>query len=211
MTTLPPQSSGPFQPAFRPVPPPPTPEGGMALVAQSEESYYSVPQAQSEPEPTLEQNEESKPVSTKPKRKRLNPDSLWTLGIAVTLVFMLIAASFIASFAAIYDVAEYTGVPAEWRWVFPVFIDIAIAAYTISLFIFRANKRPILMTMIGLLLFASLSVLANVAHVLAYWDGTLPDYRAWIGVALAASAPIGVLLASEEIARLAFVQVDEDE
>jgi len=202
-------ASGPFQPAARPVPPPPTPQTGMARVVDEgeiEQEYNDIPVPPAIVEPALTE----KPVKKKRKHKRLNPDSIWTLAIAVFLVFSLIAASFIASFAAIYEVAEYTGVAAEWRWVFPVFIDIAIAAYTISLFIFRANKRPIFMTLVGLILFASLSVLANIAHVLAYWDGTLPDYRAWMGVALAASAPIGVLLASEEIARLAFVEVDEE-
>jgi len=203
--SMPQLPSGPFQPATKPVPPPPpAPTYGMANVV-SEPDY----EERVEPlTPTAVMS--VPPVEPKKKHKRLNPDSLWTLGVAVFLVFSLIAASFIASFAAIYDVAEYTGVAAEWRWVFPVFIDIAIAAYTISLFIFRANKKPIFMTLVGLILFASLSVLANIAHVLAYWDGTLPDYRAWMGVALAASAPIGVLLASEEIARLAFVEVDEE-
>jgi hypothetical protein len=52
--------------------------------------------------------------------------------------------------------------------------------------------------------FASISVLANISHTLSYWDGDLVDYRAWVGVAITASAPIAVLLAAEEIARLAF-------
>jgi len=189
------------------VPPPPAHQDGIARVVADEEmdaQRYDISEQSFSPVLPSES-------SPKKKRRRLNPDSIWTLIVAVVLVFSLIAASFIASFAAIYEVAEYTGVSAEWRWVFPVFIDIAIAAYTISLFIFRANKRPIFMTLVGLILFAGLSVFANVVHVLAYWDGTLPDYRAWMGVALAASAPIGVLLASEEIARLAFVEIDEDE
>lgn len=152
-------------------------------------------------------------ADTVKRHTRLNPDSIVALIIAVVLVFGLILASFIASFAAIYEVSEYTGV-GWWRWVFPVFIDMAILAYTISLFIFRARKRPIKMTVLGLLLFASLSIAANVAHVVAYWEtqmaiGESLDYRAWVGVALAASAPIGVLMASEEIARLAFVDPED--
>jgi hypothetical protein len=54
--------------------------------------------------------------------------------------------------------------------------------------------------------FASISVIANVSHTLSYWDGALLDYRAWVGVAITASAPIAVLLAAEEIARLAFAK-----
>lgn len=219
-----PSNFGPFQPATQPVPPPP-PLNGMANVVESAPPVYveELPvylEEPPEPEdaefvlPSSDQTEEP-PVKRKKKKKkhhRIDPDSLPVLITAVSLVFILIAASFLASFAAIYEVALYTGVSQDWRWVFPVFIDAAITAYTISLFVFRANKRSIKLTLVGLSFFALLSVLANIAHVLAYWNGELPDYRAWIGVALAAAAPIGVLMASEEIARLAFVDdADEDD
>lgn len=193
-------SPSPYTSAVRPVPPPPV--EGIAHVI---------------PEDSLRTSEawlslQASEAAATPKRvsKRLRPDSIGALILAILLVFGLIAASFVASFAAIYEVAQYTGVADGYRWVFPVFIDMAIAAYTISLFIFRWRHAPIKWTITGLLLFASLSILANVAHVLAYWNGELPDYRAWIGVLLAASAPIGVLMASEEIARLAFVEDDDE-
>jgi hypothetical protein len=55
-----------------------------------------------------------------------------------------------------------------------------------------------------LVFFAGISVIANIAHTLAFWEGSLIDYRAWVGVLITASAPIAVLLAAEEISRLAF-------
>jgi hypothetical protein len=62
---------------------------------------------------------------------------------------------------------------------------------------------------VGLLGFALVSVMANVTHTIAFWDGSLLDYRAWMGVLITASAPIAVLLASEEITRLAFEKTDK--
>jgi len=77
-------------------------------------------------------------------------------------------------------------------------------AYTIALIVFKARGESVWRTVVGLVGFAAISVIANVSHTLAYWDGNLVDYRAWVGVAITASAPIAVLLAAEEIARLAF-------
>jgi hypothetical protein len=137
---------------------------------------------------------------------RINPDSRAMLYVAVGLVFVLMGSSFAVSFSGIYDVSEFTGLPVWLQFMPALFIDAAILAYTISLFIFKARGESTWRTMAGLMGFALLSVLANIAHTLNFWDGDLADYRAWIGVAITASAPIAVLLASEEIARLAFIK-----
>jgi hypothetical protein len=82
-------------------------------------------------------------------------------------------------------------------------------AYTIALIVFKARGESVWRTVVALIGFASISVIANVAHTVSYWDGNLLDFRAWVGVAITASAPIAVLLAAEEISRLAF-QKKED-
>lgn len=137
---------------------------------------------------------------------RINPDSRGMLYVAVGLVFVLMGSSFAVSFSGIYDVSEFTGIPVWLQFMPALFIDAAILAYTISLFVFKARGESTWRTMAGLMGFAALSVLANIAHTLNFWEGDLADYRAWIGVAITASAPIAVLLASEEIARLAFIK-----
>ena len=138
---------------------------------------------------------------------RINPDSRGTLWIALILVFLLMLSSFIVSFSGIWDISQYTGLPAVLQWVPAVFIDAAILAYTISLFVFKARGEGTWRTVIWLFAFAGISVGANVAHTLDYLS-TIGvgngDYRLWIGVAITASAPIAVLAASEEISRLAF-------
>jgi hypothetical protein len=140
----------------------------------------------------------------KSQSARINPDSIPVLAVAVSLVGVLMISSFIVSFSGLYDASEWTGLPEYFRWLPALFIDAAILAYTIALIVFKARGESVWRTVLGLVGFATISVLANVSHTLAYWDGSLVDYRAWIGVAITASAPIAVLLAAEEIARLAF-------
>jgi hypothetical protein len=138
---------------------------------------------------------------------RINPDSRGTLWIAVVLVFILMVSSFTVSFSGIWEISQYTGLPVFLQWVPALFIDAAILAYTISLFVFKARGESTWRTVLWLFAFAAVSVAANVAHTLDYLSETgvgAGDYRLWIGVAITASAPIAVLAASEEISRLAF-------
>jgi hypothetical protein len=140
----------------------------------------------------------------KPKRARINPDSIPVLATAVALVAVLMISSFIVSFSGIYDASAWTGLPENFRWLPALFIDAAILAYTIALIVFKARGESIVRTVLALGFFAGISVVANIAHTLAFWEGSFVDYRAWVGVVITASAPIAVLLAAEEISRLAF-------
>jgi hypothetical protein len=138
------------------------------------------------------------------KSKRINPDALPVLYTAVALVSILMLSSFVVSFSGIYEVSAWTGLPSILQWLPAFFIDAAILAYTISLVVFKARGESTWRTLAGLSGFAAMSVIANIAHTVNHWNGQLVDYRGWIGVAITAAAPIAVLLASEEITRLAF-------
>jgi hypothetical protein len=144
-----------------------------------------------------------KVVTTK-KKNRINPDALPVLYTAVALVSVLMIASFVVSFSGIYEVSAWTGLPVVLQWLPALFIDAAILAYTISLVVFKARGESTWRTLAGLTGFALVSVVANVAHTVSFWEGNLTDFRSWIGVGITAAAPIAVLLASEEITRLAF-------
>lgn len=149
------------------------------------------------------------PEKSKPKSRRINPDAIPVLATAVALVSLLMITSFAVSFNGIYDVSAWTGLPAFLQWLPAVFIDAAILAYTISLVVFKARGESTWRTLTGLTAFAAVSVVANIAHTLSFWNGSLADFRAWVGVLITAAAPIAVLLASEEITRLAFEQPTE--
>lgn len=144
------------------------------------------------------------PVVERRTSPRINPDAIPVLATAVALVSLLMITSFAVSFSGIYEVSAWTGLPAFLQWLPAVFIDAAILAYTISLIVFKARGESVWRTLLGLSGFATVSVVANISHTLSFWDGSLTDFRAWVGVLITASAPIAVLLASEEITRLAF-------
>jgi hypothetical protein len=167
------------------------------------------PSHRQEPEMNYQIQEAPEVKLPKPQSARINPDSIPVLAVAVSLVGVLMISSFIVSFSGLYDASEWTGLPEYFRWLPALFIDAAILAYTIALIVFKARGESVWRTVLGLVGFATISVLANVSHTLAYWDGSLVDYRAWIGVAITASAPIAVLLAAEEIARLAFQKQEQ--
>ena len=150
-----------------------------------------------------------KPAS-KRKSARINPDAIPVLATAVALVTVLMVTSFSVSFSGIYTVSAWTGLPTNLQWLPALFIDAAILAYTIALVVFKARGESTWRTLTGLSAFAAISVIANIAHTVAFWNGSLADYRAWIGTMITAAAPIAVLLASEEITRLAFAQPDSE-
>ena len=152
---------------------------------------------------TVNDKKEEKVIEV-PKRKRINPDAIPVLATATGLVSLLMVSSFAVSFSGLYQVSAWTGIPEYIQWLPAFFIDAAILAYTISLIVFKARGESVWRTLTGLVAFALISVIANVSHTVSYWGGSLTDFRAWIGVLITASAPIAVLLASEEITRLAF-------
>lgn len=158
------------------------------------------------------ESEAEMPIVKIPKAKsdspRLNPDAKPVLITAVALVSLLMVSSFAVSFSGLYDVSAWTGLPVVLQWLPALFIDAAILAYTIALIVFKARGESVWRTIFGLSGFALVSVIANVSHTISYWGGSLSDFRAWIGVLVTASAPIAVLLASEEITRLAFEKAD---
>ena len=143
------------------------------------------------------------------KSARIDPDAVPVLVTAVAMVALLMISSFAVSFSGIYEVSAWTGIPKFLQWLPALFIDAAILAYTISLIVFKARGESTWRTTLGLAGFALVSVVANATHTLAFWGGSLLDYRAWMGVVITASAPVAVLLASEEITRLAFEKTDK--
>lgn len=158
----------------------------------------------SEPNLSVDRFKQTNNINSIKKSNRINPDSLPVLYTAVALVSLLMITSFTVSFSGIYEVSAWTGLPVVLQWLPALFIDAAILAYTISLVVFKARGESTWRTLAGLTGFATMSVVANIAHTLNFWQGSLIDYRAWVGVAITALAPIAVLLASEEITRLAF-------
>lgn len=142
-------------------------------------------------------------------RTRINPDSRKMLWFTIVLVGLLGFTSFVVSFNGLHDVAAWVGLPWWLRWAVPVFIDIAILAYSMAAVIHRARNEPVALTWLTLGVFTSVSVVANAAHALAVGEGSTV-VQSWIGAAIASAAPLSVFAATEELSRLAFGIESED-
>lgn len=141
---------------------------------------------------------------------RINPDSRPVLWFTVFLVALLGITSFMVSFNGLHDVASWVGLPGWLRWTVPVFIDIAILAYSMAAVIHRARGEAVALTWATLMVFTLISVFANGAHALAVGEGQTA-LQSWIGAAIAAAAPLSVFAATEELSRLAFGKPEAEE
>ena len=131
---------------------------------------------------------------------RINPDSIVTLWLTVGLVCFLAVASFMVSFTGLHEVAAWAGLPVWLRWAVPVFIDVAILAYTMAVLIHRHRGERTWASWVSLAGFTLFSVVANAAHALSI--GHPDDGQRIIGAAVAALAPVAVFAATEQLGRL---------
>lgn len=131
---------------------------------------------------------------------RINPDSITTLWLTVGLVCFLAVASFMVSFTGLHEVAAWAGLPVWLRWAVPVFIDVAILAYTMAVLIHRHRGERTWASWVSLAGFTFFSMVANGAHALSI--GHPDDVQRIIGAAVAALAPVAVFAATEQLGRL---------
>lgn len=132
---------------------------------------------------------------------RINPDSIVTLWLTVGLVCFLAVASFMVSFTGLHEVAEWAGLPLWLRWAVPVFIDVAILAYTMAVLIHRHRGERTWASWVSLAGFTLFSMIANGAHALSIPHPD--DVQRVIGAAVASMAPVAVFAATEQLGRLA--------
>jgi hypothetical protein len=137
---------------------------------------------------------------TECRTERINPDSMVTLWLTVGLVGFLAVASFMVSFTGLHEVAAWAGLPEWLRWAVPIFIDVAILAYTLAVLIHRHRGERTWASWLSLAGFTVFSMVANGAHALSIPH---PDAgQQIIGAAVASLAPLAVFAATEQLGRL---------
>ena len=149
--------------------------------------------------------QEDSATSTSTKDGRINPDSRKMLWFTVGLVGFVGAISFMVSFAGLVAVAEWAGLPPAMRWTVPIFIDTAILVYSIAVLVHRSRGEKTWASWLSLGAFTTVSVLANVGHVLLQ-GLNFDSFQTMIGAVVAGMAPIGVFAATEELGRLAIAR-----
>lgn len=146
-----------------------------------------------------------------PRGARFSPDRPFVgVGVVIiVLVVMLAAMAF--SFIALYEAAEWTHNPQEFWWLAPVIIDGPILVYTASYAVWRWRgiDKFAHHAMRVLIFFTGLSVIVNALHVASGWQWLWSSPEVYGGIAMAAVAPIGALLAAHELTRLVFMNHDE--
>lgn len=144
--------------------------------------------------------------TSKRQSSRIRIDSLRMLWFTVGLVGFLAVASFLVSFAGLVEVAVWVGVPPWMRWAIPVFVDVAILAYSLAVLIHRSRGDQTWPSWISLGGFTAVSVVANASHAFSV-DHSVA-WQSWIGAGLAALAPVAIFTATEELGRLAVERPD---
>ncbi len=144
-----------------------------------------------------------RPAEGKPLRAAsISPDRFSVAVAAIALVATIMTASYIFSFATITEAGAWTGAP---EWAYPlaaVFIDGPIIAYTVTYSIWRFRGESPTRSLVFLYVFTSISTVVNVAHSLAFNEYAFGRPETYFGSVIAAAAPLGALLASEEVIRL---------
>lgn len=148
-----------------------------------------------------------------PRGARFSPDRPFVGVSVVFIVLIVMLAAMAFSFIALYEAAEWTHNPRGFWWLAPVIIDGPILVYTASYAVWRWRDidRFAHHAMRVLIFFTSLSVTVNTLHVASGWQWQWTSPEVYGGIAMAAVAPIGALLAAHELTRLVFMNHDEGE
>jgi hypothetical protein len=121
---------------------------------------------------------------------------------AVCITTVIGVASFVLSFAALWDLATMAGVPRSLSWLWPVIVDGTILQATIAVIALasypdQASGRRFFWGV--LFVAASVSVAANALHAFISGAGSLPPA---LSAAMATVAPISLLAATHGLAVL---------
>ncbi len=128
---------------------------------------------------------------------RINPDTRHALVAAMSATGLLVAVSFVLSFAGLSALAPWAAVPWFLASLVPLFIDGAILVYTYSALAARARGESAVRPWTWVALWTAVSSLANAAHAFGMGPG---GWQGTVGAILAGLFPIGSLLGCHEIA-----------
>lgn len=118
----------------------------------------------------------------------------WAIGVAITVTVTVAVGAFVLSFEALSVLAEMSGIPASFAWIWPIVIDGLTTAATVALIAlaghgWRALTYPRFLLLVG----ASTSIAANALHAVLTPEGSAAPVRAAL---VAASSPLFYLLST---------------
>jgi hypothetical protein len=132
----------------------------------------------------------------------------WIFGILVAFV-----SSAIVSFNGITSVAFFVGLSQDWMaGLFFFFIELMYLLYLVAYLLLSSrideegNPEKTGGSIVGMVAFGGIAVLANAFHTLDFWEWEYLEPRMWAGIILSISAPIAIISASKMASRVVFAK-----
>lgn len=184
-----------------PAPAPEAPASGFAEVVVTPEQEVLqrvLDEVESNPEP----------VEVRKRARRFHADTPFVLGVLLFLVAAMAAASFYVSFSGLFAAASWAvGDNPPLQFAVPIMLDIAIIAFTLSLFVERERGDKVWGTWLAIGAFAAVSATANILHTLVVSTAT-DNYQLLVGAVISGGAPILLAFATDKIAIKVFKNAD---
>lgn len=134
------------------------------------------------------------------RARRFHADNPFVLALLLVLITTMAAASFYVSFFGIYEAAEWAvGPNPSLQFAVPLMLDVAIIAFTLSLFIERERGEKVWGTWVAIGAFTLVSTVANIAHTFVVTTAT-DQLQLIIGAVISGGAPLLLAVASDKIA-----------
>ena len=143
-------------------------------------------------------------IRSLPRRVNPNDGRFIRAVVAGTAVAGLVA--FSISFAALYEVAAWLGLPPFMHWAVPVFIDLAILVYAGSVLVHESRGESARASWWALGAFTGLSMIANGAHAWSAENASV--WQSVVGALIAVMVPVAVFVATDQLARVAVENPD---
>tara|TARA_R110002153_G_scaffold30309_3_gene92960 strand:- start:88 stop:753 length:666 start_codon:yes stop_codon:yes gene_type:complete len=132
----------------------------------------------------------------------------WIVGIGIAFI-----SSAIVSFNGITAVAVFVGLSASWMaGLFFFFIEIMYLLFLVAYLLLSSRidengkQEKTAGSILGMIAFGGIAVLANGFHTLDFWNWNLAEPRMWAGIVLSISAPIAIIAASKLASRVVFAK-----
>jgi hypothetical protein len=177
-------------------PAPPAPVTGTANVIPGIETPSPAPSAVA--------------VGERRRAKRFHADNPFVLSLLLVLIATMAASSFYVSFFGVYEAAEWAvGINPPLQFAVPLMLDVAIIAFTLSLFIERERGEKVWGTWVAIGAFTLVSTVANVAHTFVVTTAE-DQLQLLVGAVISGGAPVLLAVASDKIAIKVFKTAKND-
>lgn len=134
------------------------------------------------------------------RARRFHADTPFVLGLLLFLVALLAAASFYVSFSGLYAAAAWAvGNNPPLQFAVPIMLDVAIVAFTLSLFVERERGDKVRWTWFAIAVFALASATANILHTLEV-STAVNLGQLIVGAVISGGAPILLAFSTDKAA-----------